>query len=346
VVPPAKTGGMRRAWRMIQARSGREPFRENTSKQDGMNIVRWNLSSRAGAFRQADAFVVSFPKSGRTWVRVFLHAYMAAVDGRPFSLEFDQFTPGRFPRVFFTHDRFEHHALGNWWSRLRGRHLIPGRDRRTKRVFLLARDPRDVVVSHYFHLSRRRHAFRFRPQSLSSMLRNRRFGIGPVIGTLNGWLAEWDGRANFMRLRYEDLQAEPVAGFAAVLAFLGFAPVNEAALAHGVNFSRFDNMQVMEASGRFAVPELSPGMAGDVDSFKTRRGKVGGFRDYFTVADLQYANRAMQRLDRRFGYDAGEVAAAAGHSAGPRERRGSSPVLVRRGPAERGSGSGRGAAGG
>jgi Sulfotransferase domain len=281
-----------------------------------MNIVPWNLSSRARTFRQADAFVVSFPKSGRTWVRVFLYAYMAAVDGRPFSLESDQFTPGRFPRVLFTHDRFEHRALGNWWSRLRGKHLIPGRDRRTKRIVLLARDPRDVVVSHYFHLARRRHAFRFRPQSLASMLRDRRFGIGLIIGTLNDWLAEWEGQANFMRLRYEDLQAEPEAGFAALLGFLGFAPVNEAALARGLNFSRFDNMQAMEASGQFAVQELTPGKAGDVDSFKTRRGKVGGFRDYFAPADLQYANRAMQRLDRRFGYDAGEVATRAGHSAG------------------------------
>jgi hypothetical protein len=276
-----------------------------------MKIVRWNVSSRADSFRRADAFFVSFPKSGRTWVRVFLHAYMATVDGRPFSLDHDQLTPGRFPRVMFTHDRFEHRALGNWWSRLRGKHLIPRRDRRSKPVVLLARDPRDVLVSHYFHLARRRHAFRFRPESVSSMLRHPRFGIDPIVDTLNDWLAEWEGRANFMRLRYEDLRAKPEAGFRAVLDFLGFAPVDEEALAHGSSFSRFDNMQAMEASGQFAVRELSPGDARDVDSFKTRRGKVGGFRDHFSADDRRYARRAMERLDRRFGYEAGDVAAGA-----------------------------------
>src|SRR5215472_7782543 len=114
-------------------------------ERDPINLVRWNLSRRAPAFRKADAFLVSFPKSGRTWVRVLLHAYMAAVDGRAFSLDVDQLRPGRFPRVLFTHDRFEHRALGNWWSRLHGKHLIPGRDRRTKPVVLLVRDPRDVA---------------------------------------------------------------------------------------------------------------------------------------------------------------------------------------------------------
>ncbi|HVQ78209.1 MAG TPA: sulfotransferase domain-containing protein, partial [Candidatus Binatia bacterium] len=269
-----------------------------------MKFVSWNLSSRAPVFRQADTFIVSFPKSGRTWLRVFLHAYMAAVDRRPFSLD-DPSAPGRFPRVLFTHDRFEHRALGNWWSRLRGKHLIPGRDRRTKRIVLLARDPRDVVVSHYFHLARRRHAFRYHPESLSSMLRHPRFGIGAIIDTLNDWLEEWEGQANLMRLRYEDVRADPDASFRAMLAFSGFAPVNEEALALALEFSRFENMQAMEASGRFAVPELRPGDVGDVESFKTRRGKVAGFRDYLDAGDRQYASRAMERLDPRLGYDRG-----------------------------------------
>jgi hypothetical protein len=46
-------------------------------------------------------------------------------------------------------------------------------------------------------------------------------------------------------------------------------------------------------------------LAGNVDdpqSYKTRRGVVGGFKDYLGPADFQYATDALARLDQRFGY--------------------------------------------
>ena len=42
-------------------------------------------------------------------------------------------------------------------------------------------------------------------------------------------------------------------------------------------------------------------MVGDPESFKVRRGKVGGFTDYLNGDDLAYANEAMRKLDARFG---------------------------------------------
>lgn len=37
--------------------------------------MRWNLSSRARELSGGDAIVILVPKSGRTWVRVFLCTY-------------------------------------------------------------------------------------------------------------------------------------------------------------------------------------------------------------------------------------------------------------------------------
>jgi hypothetical protein len=61
-------------------------------------------------------------------------------------------------------------------------------------------------------------------------------------------------------------------------------------------------MKKMEAASAFASKILQATDVGDPESFKVRRGKVGGFADYLAGADLTYANEAMRKLDSRFGY--------------------------------------------
>src|SRR5205814_1587416 len=69
-----------------------------------------------------------------------------------------------------------------------------------------------------------------------------------------------------------------------------------------LEFSRFENMQKLEAAGAFDSNILHPGDVRDPESFKVRRGKVGGYREYLSAEDQQCAANAMTELDRRFGY--------------------------------------------
>jgi hypothetical protein len=266
-----------------------------------LDFVRWNLSKSARRAAVGTMFFISCPKSGRTWVRVFYFAYLAKLTGQEFSLE-----PGHYPgrRIMrFSHERWEHRQTADWREFLRGRHLLPAQARRENTIVLMARDPRDVVVSLYFHLTRRKYNGPLKPQNVAEMLRNRKQGIAEVIDVMNGWLAEWHGRPGFKLIRYEDCQKDPAGEFRSLLEFLGLAPVDEAAFAHALEFSRFNNMQAGEAAGKFKEDILSAGDVTDPDSFKARRGKVGGFRDYFHADDLAYAAEQMRRLDPRFGYD-------------------------------------------
>jgi hypothetical protein len=249
---------------------------------------------------QADAYFISFPKSGRTWVRFFYFSYLAKLAGRKFSLDPADF-PG-YPRLFFTHDRWEHRRTRGWWKFIRGKHLVPPAGRRKKRIVLLARDPRDVVVSLYFHLVKRPHDYQWKLESVSEIMRNPEFGIAQVVELLNGWLAEWHGRPGFKLMRYEDCQADAAREFRGLLGFLGLVPVDEAAFAQALEFSRFENMQAAEMSGKFQHPALVAGDRNDRESFKVRRGKVGGFRDYLNADDLAFASEQMKMLDPRFGY--------------------------------------------
>ena len=61
-------------------------------------------------------------------------------------------------------------------------------------------------------------------------------------------------------------------------------------------------MKKLEAAGAFDSKILKPGNVTDPESFKVRRGKVGGYREYLTEDDQRYALEAIKQLDARFGY--------------------------------------------
>jgi hypothetical protein len=62
-------------------------------------------------------------------------------------------------------------------------------------------------------------------------------------------------------------------------------------------------MHGLEASGGASSHRLRPGDASDPESFKVRRGVVGGYRDYLSPSDLAYIEARMARdLPACFGY--------------------------------------------
>jgi hypothetical protein len=267
--------------------------------------LRWNFSSRAASLSGGDAIVLSIPKSGRTWLRAFVAAYFCARHGFEMSLEPERYGHPSIPRIIYTHDTFEQRTKAERvWDRLRGKYLIPAGELRRARIILLARDPRDAFVSLYVQMTRRTKETpdELKQKSASELLRDPAFGIRSIIQVMNGWLAELDGRPNFTLVRYEALRADPAAGFREVLAALGEASPDEPAFAHALTFSDFGNMKKLEQQGAFESKILRAGDVHDPESFKVRRGKVGGFSEYLSADDQQYAAVALRDLDARFGY--------------------------------------------
>jgi hypothetical protein len=267
-------------------------------------VIRWNFSSRARALSGGDAIVVSIPKSGRTWVRVFLCAYFCKRHGLEFSLQPERYGNAEIPRVIYSHDVFEQRTKANSWESLRGKYLIPAHELRRAKIVLLARDPRDAFVSLYLQLTHRDPGTpaEVRRKSVTEVLRDERFGIRSIIEIMNHWLEEFSGRANFMLLRYELLRAAPENNFRELLLFLSGNEPDAVAFRAALDFSAFENMKKLEAAGGFESKILRAGDVRDPESFKVRRGKVGGYEEYLSAEDQQYAAEAMQKLDPRFGY--------------------------------------------
>jgi len=61
-----------------------------------------------------------------------------------------------------------------------------------------------------------------------------------------------------------------------------------------VSYACFANMQKLEASGQFPSKRLVPGNVNDIDSFKVRRGKVGGYRDYLNTEDCAFLDQLIR----------------------------------------------------
>ncbi|MBV9657891.1 MAG: sulfotransferase domain-containing protein [Verrucomicrobia bacterium] len=268
--------------------------------------IRRNFSRHARAFRAADAYVVSIQKAGRTWVRVFLEAYFDA--WRQAGGAQDRPAP---PTLHYTHDLWEFYEKVPRYERLRGKWLIPPGDARRKLKLLVARDPRDVMVSLYFHLTKRSRRFE---GDISALLRDPQLGVAQIVGIMNRWLREWRGPRLHI-LRYEDARHNPRTAFAAAIRFLlPAAEPDPVALAQAIELSSFENMHRLEAhsadaKGSLIVARagldkdaLRPADAADANSFKTRRGKVGGYVDYLNAEDIAFLHAEVAKLDPRYGY--------------------------------------------
>jgi hypothetical protein len=251
--------------------------------------------------------IVSFGKSGRTWFRVLISRYFAHKYGLPEGslMEFDEFNRAnrKIPVLFFTHDNYLKDHVGH--------------DRKfdlygATRVILLLRDPRDTAVSQYFQWKHRMvgrkkviNGYPAGDMDVASFIMGAEAGIPKIIGFMNDWARDLTRFPDLIVVKYEDLKADTAGELGRALNFLGEAP-SEAELADAAAFASVENMRKMEQenAGKFSAnARLKPGDANDPSSFKVRRAKVGGWRDYVTEEQASAIDKMVrERLDPVFGY--------------------------------------------
>lgn len=247
--------------------------------------------------RQADVFLLSYPKTGRTWLRVmtgqmlalhFGHAELAQVE---LGARMPRFAGA--PRILAKHDGMPQKKVAA--------EINPDRSEFAGcRVILLARDLRDTVVSNYFQVTRREHRFE---GDISTYLHWPRGSFEGMLRYYNVWAAERRVPRDFLLVRYEDLHADTAREMRRVAAFLGLTTVTEETIRAAVEHGSFGSMKKREATRPADGTPLAAGKAGDPESFKTRRGKIGGYVDYLSADDVAWLNRRIDaELDPFYGY--------------------------------------------
>jgi hypothetical protein len=268
-------------------------------------------------FRRCDYVFASYGKSGRTWVRVMISRYFQLAHDVPegIILGFDNFhrVDSTVPKVFFTHDNYLRQYLGNPDSK---------KDFYRHKTILLVRKPQDVAVSQFFQWK-----FRMRPYkktfnrypehgadiSVYDFVFHEHQGLPRIVRALNDWARELDRFDHLLVVRYEDLRTDAEAQLARIMAFLG-EDVNPEHVKGAVDFATVEKMRKMESENYFwrSGSRVQAKDVDNPDSYKTRKAKVGGYRDYFDddqVAEIDaYVN---EHLLPAFGYTDAEQTAAA-----------------------------------
>lgn len=253
----------------------------------------------------ADHIILSYPKCGRTWVRIFLRTYLAEHFNRPEDavLRPDLLRGSELPKTYFTH-------LGIPFIPLPGRNLFPSLYyrmcqtilawKRPKVIFLM-RDPKDVIVSHFHQVKKRTGKDALGDIDLPHFLRHRRYGIRQIVKYMNRWYATRHRYSDFLLLRYEDCRTEPDSEFRRLLHFIGISAIDDNAFEKALKFSSFNNMKALERTGSLDR-QVRPGNIHDPESYKVRKGKIGGYKEYLTEEDRRYAEGEASQLNRELQY--------------------------------------------
>jgi len=287
--------------------------------------TRWRIAVRGRLLeklqrsksRHADIIVINHPKTGGTWLRVMLSRLYHVHYGLPPRriVKSDEFYNRNrsLPRFLVSNGYYSYESET---QRVLDNSGPGGTD--GKKVVLLARNPCDVAVSWYLQFTNRTKAYK--RELINSTLRqpvtdlenismwdfvmHEELGLAGIIEFHNLWaerLANTDGG---MITRYEDLRSDPVDTLSAIVRFIE-APFSREEIEHAVEFGSFDNMRKLEQSGYFLNSSMALRNRKNPNTLKVRRGKVGGFRDYFTDEQAAIMEDMMRsRLSPVLGYTA------------------------------------------
>jgi len=273
-------------------------------------------------------WLASFLKSGNTWFRIFL-ANLAAGERGPVDInnldervniassrhEFEAAT--MLDSGLLSDDdiddlraRVYQCAAGNAgdlrWVKVHDAYTytaagepLLGRDTARAAVYLV-RDPRDVAVSLAHHLNTTIDAaiklmnaadgaLGQRGKGLASQLRQKLLGWS---GHVTSWLDQTDVAVHMVR--YEDLRADPAAGFGAALRFAQM-PATAAEIDRAIRHADFAELQRQESEKGFAerTSRTAPFF---------RSGRAGGWREVLTAEQAAAIEECHGPLMNRLGY--------------------------------------------
>lgn len=256
-----------------------------------LSIKQWQ------AEKSADVVLVSFPKCGRTWLRLMVgraiqqHFGLEEVN----LLELEQWVERHpaIPKILVTHDDDPHYK--------KPAKLVESKAKyKNKKVIFLVRDPRDVVVSIYFQKKKREKTY---DGELSDYLHEPVGSFDTLLRFYNIWAENRHVPKAFLLVRYEDIYANPQNELRRVLDFLGLQAISDGVIAEAVSYAFFDNMRRMEEEDEFDSGKLRPKDRSDKESYKTRKGEVGGFAEYLNANQIEYLNRKInETLSDFYGY--------------------------------------------
>lgn len=234
-------------------------------------------------------FLVSFPKTGRTWL-IYMLNQIKDLSNHPLK-ESKSF-------IFNEHDNSEIIIEDGYRNNPMDvfRYTNRFRYRRSKVIFLV-RDPRDVVVSHFYQITKRsKNPFVF--NSITDFVKDDKLGFKRIIHYYNLWYNNKEVPQNFLLVKYEDLYQNGVEELLRINNFLDL-DVSRENIEMVYSNSTADKMRNKELSNKL---EGFNDFGNDRNTLKVRNAKIEGYKNELSVEDIAFCNSEMRNLNHYFKY--------------------------------------------
>lgn len=273
--------------------------------------------------RRTIMWLASYPKSGNTWVRMFLANYLLGAEqplpindvhrfaiGDALAVLYHRVNHGRYdPRDLQGHLRLRGNVMRaitgqgadlsfvkthNRNATISGIRLIDPMF--TKGAIYIVRDPRDVAISYARHYGTTPSAACREISHEDNGVVADRSNVTQYLGNWSRHVRDWTRAKGFKvhTIRYEDMKADPQATFEKLLGFIGL-PVDQEKLERAVRFSSFDELKAQEAKTGFIERSRNS------DSF-FYSGTLRQWEGVLTDDDLAYLTEQHGPQMKRFGY--------------------------------------------
>jgi hypothetical protein len=250
---------------------------------------RTRHKKRMSEQRDSSIVIVSFPKCGRTWLRILVGRYMQKVYLLPNIDILDTYSLSKDSKVnvtLFTHDDLNMNKPFHF-SRL---HVDLERYK-DKTVIFLLREPKDVMVSWYFQISKRRGV---NVGSISEFVRNDGYGIRKYVAFVNNWFQAKAGLSCFHVITYEQMHKDCGTTLSAVISLITNGEPLTEAITEAIEYGSFTNLKKLEGSGAFESKVMKAKDTKDPNSFKVRSGKIAGYQEHLSPEDISFIDSVVE----------------------------------------------------
>ena len=268
--------------------------------QKVIDKIQWEFFRREGRTKldpKVKVYVISHPKCGRTWLRMLIGKVLCDkfnLDEKYILNTIKLTLNAGVTTINWIHDGSHSWTPGSRTGSLFVKFVTDKSIFKNKKVIFLCRNPKDVIVSSYFHVTRRDNkTFK---GNISDFIRSREHGIKKIITFYNIWYHNKNIPEDFLLIKYEDLQNNTQEVLQATLDFIGIDEITDELIENAVNFCSFKNMKKMEREKTLPNKIMHPGNLKDNESYKVRKGKIGGYVEYLQQEDIEYIDRVIAKM--------------------------------------------------
>ena len=216
-----------------------------------------------------DTVLVSYPKSGRTWLRM-IFAKIAN------QLGYDTNKYEMLPALHYTPEQLEDKI---------GKNI---------KVIFLKRDEADATVSYFSEKSTSTRSGAPYGGTISEFLRDKEYGINSAISFNKSWISSSEKYDKFFHVTYEQLKQNPHKILSSICSFINI-DCSQEIIATAIEYSSFENMKKID-NGK--GENLLKGYKGNFGKSpgRVRKGLVKGYLKELSKEDIEYVEKEKRKM--------------------------------------------------